>query len=167
MAVNGNSGIQARAKNVVNYGQKQVDRVLPPSTRQRVYDAVVAFATERPITFVFIVMQTLFSFLPLFLFISFAFSTAICALIFALVFALFWVGVAMLFLVPTLFVTFSVGILVWIWACATFLVCRWVYNRLPENMRPSSDKLVIFGNQSNGVDFDSVDVKAEVDNIKQ
>lgn len=67
------------------------------------------------------------------LFVSFAVSTTLFALVTAVVFSLFWVGVALLFLAPTLFVTGSVAVLVWMWAVSAIVVARWVYNLLPAS----------------------------------
>lgn len=72
-----------------------------------------------------------FSLLPLVLFVSFTASVALFALVAAVLFTLFWVGVAMLFLVPTLFVSGGVALLVWLWLCAVLLIGRWVVNLLP------------------------------------
>jgi len=67
-----------------------------------------------------------------------------------LLFSLFWIGVALLVLVPTLFITVSLGIVVWIWAVSSFLVARWVYNVVPVNVRgkaemglPNGKKVVV------------------------
>lgn len=38
-------------------------------------------------------------------------------------------------LVPTLFITVSLAIVVWVWAVSSFLIARWVYNIVPVNVR--------------------------------
>ena len=53
----------------------------------------------------------------------------------AIVFSLFWIGIALLVLLPTLFITVSLGIVVWIWAVSSFLIARWVYNFVPINVK--------------------------------
>jgi hypothetical protein len=68
-------------------------------------------------------------------FATFAISTVAFALGCALIFALFWIGVALLLLVPTLFVTSSVGVLVYIWAMASVVVARWLYSVAPNNLK--------------------------------
>ena len=40
---------------------------------------------------------------------------------------LFWLGLAVCVLVPTLFVTVGFGCLVWAWGLAWWLVAQWVY----------------------------------------
>ncbi len=58
-------------------------------------------------------------------------------------------------LVPTLFVTVSLGIAVWVWAVGSFLVARWLWNLLPINVKgtaevalPNGKKVVV--NKSDG-----------------
>ena len=72
--------------------------------------------------------QLLLSFLPLLIFVIFSLSTILFALGSAIVFALFWIGVALLVLVPALLVTSSIAVLVWGWAVGSFVVARWLYN---------------------------------------
>ncbi|KAK0392045.1 hypothetical protein NLU13_1543 [Sarocladium strictum] len=132
---NHNGGVRAavgeRASGVYNLAQRSLDRVVPPSSRQRAYEGASGFAAERPILFSFIVSQLLLSFLPVLLFTAFALSTVAFSLGAALVFALFWIGVAFMLLVPTLLVTSSIAVLVWGWAVGSFLVARWLYRHAP------------------------------------
>lgn len=43
---------KAKANELLAYGQRQVDRVVSPPTRQKAYDRVHDFATEKPVLFV-------------------------------------------------------------------------------------------------------------------
>ena len=70
----------------------------------------------------------LLSFLPLIIFVIFSLSTILFALGSAIIFALFWIGVALLVLVPSLLVTSSIAVFVWGWAVGSFVVARWLYN---------------------------------------
>ena len=51
-----NGGIRAHvqdtASSAYNYAAHSLDRVVPPSSRQRAYDKTLAFAQARPIPFV-------------------------------------------------------------------------------------------------------------------
>jgi hypothetical protein len=76
----------------------------------------------------FVLIQTLLSFTPVALFFAFALGTLALSFITALLFSLFWIGIALFVLVPTLFITVSLGIVLWVWAVSSFLVARWVYN---------------------------------------
>ncbi|KAK8001306.1 hypothetical protein PG991_013528 [Apiospora marii] len=158
MGINGihiQPGPNSDANGIFAYGQRQVDRVVSQPTRQKAYDVTTSFAQERPLTFAFLVSQSVFSLLPLMLFVSFALSTVVFALVCGLVFSLFWIGIATLLLVPTLFVTCTVAVLVWVWAVATFLFARRVYHMIPASVRgdmairmPGTGQEVIF--QKNG-----------------
>ncbi|ORY71351.1 uncharacterized protein BCR38DRAFT_329834 [Pseudomassariella vexata] len=169
---------ESQAKGVIAFGQQQIDRVIAPSTRQKAYSATADFATEKPVVFAFLASQVLFSFVPLLLFTCFALSTVVFALVSAVIFSLFWIGVAMLVLVPTLFVTFSVGVLVWLWVVATLLVGRWVYNMIPVNARGDdmavqlpNGKQTIYQDEDqvngHGHESDHGDVKSETTEIKE
>src|SRR6202012_5948959 len=114
----------------------------------------------------FLFVQLVLSFTPVALFLSFTVGTLLISLITALVFSLFWIGVALLVLVPTLFITISLGIAVWIWAVTSFLVARWVYNVVPVNVRvrtevglPNGKKVVI--NKNDGW-RDNGEIKSEI-----
>ncbi|TWU78331.1 hypothetical protein ED733_008527 [Metarhizium rileyi] len=119
--------VQKQAMGTYSYLQRSVDWAVPPSSRRRAHDAIWAFASARPLVFTFLVAQALLSFFPLLLFATFALCTVIFGLGAAIVFALFWIGVALLLLVPALLVTSSVAVLVWIWTVGGFMVARWLY----------------------------------------
>merc|ERR1712000_754596 len=102
-----NGGIRAHvqdtASSAYNYASHSLDRVVPPSSRQRAYDNILAF----------VLTQASLSFLPLLLFLTFTLLTVCFALGCAVVFSLFWIGVAFMLLVPTILVTGSIAVLVW------------------------------------------------------
>lgn len=70
---------------------------------------------------------------------SFSASTIAFALGAAVVFSLFWIGVALLFLVPTLFFTCSIAVLVWIWAAGSFVVAKRLYEISPIRARSDEE----------------------------
>ncbi|KAF5555463.1 kinase [Fusarium phyllophilum] len=123
------------ASGFIAYARSSVDRVVPPNSRQKAYDNTASFASSRPILFSFIVSQLLLSFLPLLIFLTFSLSTIVFALGAAIVFALFWIGVALLVLVPALLVTSSIAVLVWGWAIGSFIIARWLYNHSPVGVQ--------------------------------
>jgi len=101
------------------------------------------------------------------IFLSFAIATLLLSFVTAIVFSLFWIGVALLFLVPTLFITGSLGIAVFIWAVSSFLVARWIYNIVPVNVKgkgelalPNGKKAVVTKTGEGYGDFNA-DIKAE------
>ncbi|KAI0438820.1 hypothetical protein F4803DRAFT_533708 [Xylaria telfairii] len=157
---------RGRAHDMLAYTQRQVDRVMSPSTRQKAIDSTTAFASKRPLLSLFIAAQLLTALLPVVLFATFVLSTFTCAI----AFALFWNGVALLVLVPTLFLTFALAVLVWLWAVGTYVVFRAVYARLPSRVRGGgndnkADRHVIFHNK-NAAHFDAA-VNAEAHEARE
>ncbi|KAM4064384.1 promethin domain-containing protein [Hirsutella rhossiliensis] len=120
-----------KADDVRSLAQRSLDRLVAPSSRRRAYDSASSLAAARPVLFSFALSQLLFSFLPLLLFAAFAASTVIFALGAAIFFALFWIGIALLLLVPALLVVSSIALLVWGWALGSFLIARWLYAHAP------------------------------------
>lgn len=99
--------------------------------------------------------------MPLLAFVTFAISTILFALGVAVVFSLFWIGVALLALVPALLVTSCIGVLAWAWAVGSFVVARWIYTRLPVGVQ--SDTQVKVGSKKLNVvkDQNGIDAKIE------
>lgn len=75
-------------------------------------------------------LQLALSFLPLLLFTSFFLGTVILSALAALAFSAFWIGLALLVLVPTLFVTVSIATCVWVWAVGSYLTVMYTYDFL-------------------------------------
>ncbi|KAK2056625.1 hypothetical protein LY76DRAFT_146225 [Colletotrichum caudatum] len=119
------------AAGVYAYSQRQIDRVVSQDTRQKAYGSAYNLAQDQPFLFAFLLAQLIFSFLPILVFVSFAASTATFAFGAAVVFSLFWIGVALLVLVPTLFFTCSIAVLVWVWAAGSFVVAKRLYDMSP------------------------------------
>ncbi|KAH8882249.1 hypothetical protein GQ53DRAFT_753741 [Thozetella sp. PMI_491] len=140
-----------RAAGLLAFSQRQLDRVAPPDTRQKVLQQVTDHANQRPLLFAFLLVQASLALLPLLLFASFVVSTVLFAAGTALHFSLFWIGVALLLLVPTLLTTFSIGVGAWAWGVASFMVLRWLYGLMPYSIKVGSDgsgtdhKLVLQG----------------------
>ncbi|KAI2470795.1 hypothetical protein F4781DRAFT_158137 [Annulohypoxylon bovei var. microspora] len=163
---------KAKANELLAYGQHHINRVISPPTRQKAYDRVHDFATEKPVLFSFVAFQFTLSLAPLLLFASFAMTTVAVSLISAVVFSLFWIGVAALFLVPTLLISFSIALLLWAWAAATFFAGRWAYERLPyildsdgKVVANSGGKKIIFEKKDG--DSTDFDIKTEVTEVKE
>ncbi|KAM0199451.1 hypothetical protein ACHAPA_005023 [Fusarium lateritium] len=124
-----------KASGFIAYARNSVDRVVPPSSRQQAYDNAISFASSRPVLFSFIVSQLLLCLLPLLIFLTFSLSTIVFVLGVAAVFALFWIGVALLILVPTLVLTSSIAVLIWGWAVGSFVIARWLYMHSPVGVQ--------------------------------
>ncbi|KAM0254586.1 hypothetical protein ACHAQJ_006621 [Trichoderma viride] len=136
------AGIQNQISSLLSatysYAHRSLDSVIPPSSRQRAHDATSSFASDQPILFSFIAFQVLFSLLPLLLFLSFALSTFLLTLCAAVIFTLFWIGVASLFLIPTLFITSFLAVLCWGSSVGSFVIARWLYHHAPVGVFPGS-----------------------------
>ncbi|KAK2027957.1 hypothetical protein LX32DRAFT_417139 [Colletotrichum zoysiae] len=122
---------KGNAAGVYAYSQRQIDRVVSQDTRQKAYGSAYNLAQDQPFLFAFLLAQFIFSFLPILVFVSFAASTVAFAFGAAVVFSLFWIGVALLVLVPTLFFTCSIAVLVWVWAAGSFVVAKRLYDMSP------------------------------------
>ncbi|POS71432.1 hypothetical protein DHEL01_v210180 [Diaporthe helianthi] len=120
----------------IDLARRQADRVMSPDDRQKAYDSVLGFAQEQPLLFSFIVAQLLLSLIPILLFASFVLGTVALALFTAVIFCLFWIGVASIILGSTLFVTFGLAALGWLWLVGTYLAANFVYGLVSG----SSDK---------------------------
>ena len=103
----------------------------------------------------FLLSQLLFAFLPLLIFVCFVLSTAAFAAGVAIIFSLFWIFMAMVLLVPTLFVAFGVGVLVWVWAVSSFIIGRWMYGLIPGGFKgvarvngPAGTKVVLLKDEA-------------------
>ncbi|KAL2018012.1 hypothetical protein VTK56DRAFT_1328 [Thermocarpiscus australiensis] len=131
--------ITEAAVGLLDFTQRQVDRVVPPESRQKAYSQTSAFAAARPLLFTFLLAQLTFSLIPILLFLSFALSALLVAAGAALLFTLFWTALALAVLVPTLCITAGIALCVWAWAVACFLACRWVVGVI-QGMAPSGNE---------------------------
>lgn len=98
-------------------------------------------------------------------------STLVLATLAAASFVLFWTGLALLFLAPTLCFTAGLAILIWLWAACTYVIFRALYSRLPASVRAhsggeGSDRHVIFSASGQGFDFDGA-VSAEANDMRE
>lgn len=110
-----------------------VNRVLPPERLKNVQEHLISFSTAHPVLATLALSQVVFSGIPLILFVLLAVGVLVFSLVSALVigllgallFTVFCVGVALLFLLPTLFITTFMAVGVWLWAWGAFFVVRW------------------------------------------
>ncbi|KUJ20882.1 uncharacterized protein LY89DRAFT_638534 [Mollisia scopiformis] len=131
--------VQQRTSGVLARIQSLLNGIISPETRERYWNKIGTFAQEQPLLLTFGLAQLIFSFLPLALFASFVLGTLLLSVISAILFSLFWTGVALLLLVPTLFVTVSLGFIFWVWAISSFLVAKWTYDMMPVSVRGTTE----------------------------
>lgn len=111
--------------------QRMVDRVVSPETRSRFYGNVSEFFQDQPLIATFLLTTLTISLPPLLLFTTFTLSVLAFSFISAILFSLFWIGIATILLIPTLFFTCGLGIIIWVWAISSWVVARWLYGFVP------------------------------------
>ncbi|KAF4121870.1 hypothetical protein GMORB2_1710 [Geosmithia morbida] len=126
-----NANVTDKANAAISYAQRSFDRVVPPPSRERAYSTASTYASERPIFFTLIVTLLVVSSFFTIAFAVFALSILSLALGAALLFSLFWMGVALAFIVPVLLAALLASVIVWAWLVGGFLVARWLYIRVP------------------------------------
>ncbi|TLD25548.1 hypothetical protein PspLS_05958 [Pyricularia sp. CBS 133598] len=120
-----------QASGFIAFLQRQLDRVVSPETRDQAYERMQEFAKERPFLFTFLVAQVLTCAVPVALFAAFTSSVLVLSLGAAVLFTFFWLGVAVMVLVPTLFVTVTIGAVLFCWVVAI----RFAYTTLPAVLK--------------------------------
>ncbi|CAG8953074.1 hypothetical protein HYFRA_00003269, partial [Hymenoscyphus fraxineus] len=136
-------GVQESASGALTYATRQLDRIISPSTRRDVWEYVVRNLRERPVLGSLLALLTLTSLPPLLLFTTFCASLLAFTIVSALLFVVFWIGVALLVLIPTLFFTVGVGCCVWAWGVVWFVGGRWVYNSLIGEREDGKEMVVV------------------------
>ncbi|ESZ93156.1 hypothetical protein SBOR_6435 [Sclerotinia borealis F-4128] len=111
--------------------QRMIDHVVSPERRSQFYGNVSEFFQEQPLIATFLLATLTISLPPLLLFTTFTLSVLAFSFISAILFSFFWIGIATLLLVPTLFVTCGLGIIIWVWAVSSWIVARWLYGFVP------------------------------------
>ncbi|SLM39871.1 hypothetical protein LPUS_10521 [Lasallia pustulata] len=125
--------LQGTATGVLNQGQSLLDRFFPPERREELWAKFTQFATERPKFAAFILSQVALSGIPLALFVVMTITVFVFALVAALLigvlgallFTAFCVGVALLVLLPTLFITSFAGAFLFLWGLAAYYLLKW------------------------------------------
>lgn len=142
-AVDAYNQAKGMSKNVAN-------NVVSPETRRDFYNGVKSFCIEQPYIASFMATQSLFNAVPIGIFSSFCLGLIIFTFFVGLCFVMFWVGAAMLVLVPVLAITGTFAIATWAWMVGSFLAMRWIYSMTPLSVRgvtevgmPSGKKLVV------------------------
>jgi len=125
--------LQGGLFNLLNSGRNYLDRFFPPEKREALKARVAKFATERPRMAAFLLSQVALSGIPLALFIIMSVTVAIFSLLAgiivgvvgALLFTVFCLGVALIFLLPTLFMTTFAATFVFLWGLGAYYLMKW------------------------------------------
>ncbi|MCJ1480873.1 hypothetical protein MMC06_001028 [Schaereria dolodes] len=132
--VSGMAGsLQGTATGVLSQGQNYLDKFFPPEKRNELSAKISKFATEKPMFASFLLSQIALSGVPLGLFVVMTITVLVFALVAALVigvlgallFTAFCVGVALLVLLPVLFITTFAGAFIWLWGVGAYFILKW------------------------------------------
>jgi hypothetical protein len=113
------------------------------------------------------------SIIPIALFAILTAGTLLFSLTTALLFSSFWIGLYLLFLIPTLFITISTAVALWAWAICSFLTARWLYNLIPVSVRGDVEvdmpngKTVVVNKTGEGFGDLHADVVRKVEGVKR
>ena len=127
------SALQSGVRNLINTGQGYLDRWFPPDKRESLKAQLTKFAMERPKLAAFILSQVALSGLPLALFLVMTITVILFSLIAgllvglvgALLFIVFTLGIALCFLLPTLFFTTFAAVFIFLWGLVGFYIVKW------------------------------------------
>ena len=125
--------LQGGVGSLLNAGQGWLDRFFPPEKREQVKSKIAKFATEKPKLAAFLLSQVALSAGPLALFIFMSLAVLIFALLAgiiigvvgALLFTVFCVGVALIILLPTLFMTTFAACFIFLWGLGAYYILKW------------------------------------------
>ena len=119
--------------NVINMGSGYMDKWFPPARREELKSKLTQVATERPALAGFILSNLAISGLPLALFFVMTLTVFVFSLVAALLvgvlgallFTVFCVGVALIILLPTLFITTFAASFVFLWGVCAYYIVKW------------------------------------------
>ena len=125
--------LQGGLGNLLNAGQGYLDRWFPPQKREELKSKVAKFATEKPHLAAFLLSQLALSGGPLALFIVMSMTVLVFALLAgiivgvvgALLFTVLCVGVALIVLLPTLFMTTFAACFIFLWGLGAYYLVKW------------------------------------------
>lgn len=125
--------LQGGLSNLLNTGGGMLDKYFPPEKREALKSKLSKFATEKPYLASFLLSQLALSGPAIALFVIMSITVLVFALIAgiliglvgALLFIVFAVGVALIFLLPTLFFTTFAAVFIWLWGMGAYMIVKW------------------------------------------
>lgn len=110
-----------------------LNRVLPPDKRAEILNSLQNFAINNPKLAAFLAIQIILTGFPLLLFITFSVTVFLFSLITALLigvlaavlFTVFMVGVALLVIIPTVFLTTFTATFIFLWGLGGYYILKW------------------------------------------
>ncbi|KAI9721489.1 MAG: hypothetical protein M1812_002251 [Candelaria pacifica] len=130
--------VTGTAGSVLNKGQGLLDRWFPPEKREELMAKMSRFASEKPMLASFLLSQIAITGIPMGLFVVFTLGVLVFSLVAALViavlaallFSAFCIGIALLVLLPVLFITTFGAVFVWLWGVGAYYLLKW-FNQKP------------------------------------
>ena len=124
---------QGSVNNLIDTGSGIFDKWFPPEKREELKNKIMKFATERPQLAAFLLSQIALSGIPLALFVLMSITVLVFALLVgiivgvlgAVLFTVFCLGLALLILLPTLFITTFAGAFVFLWGLGAYYIVKW------------------------------------------
>lgn len=125
--------LQGGVNNLFNTGMGIIDKWFPPEKREELKNKIMKFATEKPQLAAFLLSQIALSGIPLALFVLMSITVLVFALLAgilvgvlgAVLFTVFCVGLALIILLPTLFMTTFAGTFIFLWGLAAYYIVKW------------------------------------------
>ncbi|KAL8816885.1 MAG: hypothetical protein Q9191_008250 [Dirinaria sp. TL-2023a] len=143
--------LQGSIGGLLNKGQNILDRFIPPERRNELSNRLSKFATEKPMLASFLLSQVALSSVPLGLFLILTITVFIFALLAAVIigvlgavlFSVVCVGIGLIILLPTLFVTTFAAAFIWLWGVGAYYIVKWfnkkevpgIHKPFPEGMQ--------------------------------
>ena len=156
--------VQDRTINLLNSGKAYGNHYFPPSKREEVQQQVTTFAQSRPKVAGFLLAHLLLSGTPLLVFAAFSTTVLVSSLLMGVVVGVlaalsvtgFAVGLALLILLPTLFVTIFAGIVLFVWGVIAWYVYAWFSGKESIGGRQSLVEASFLSNENDPVVKDGV-----------
>jgi Promethin len=125
--------LQGGVNNLLNSGKGTLDRWFPAERREELKNKILKFATEKPQLAAFLLSQIALSGIPLALFCIMSITVLVFALLAgiivgllgAVLFTVFCLGLALIILLPTLFMTTFAGTFIFLWGLGAYYIVKW------------------------------------------
>jgi Promethin len=125
--------LQGGVNSLIDTGKGIFDKWFPPDKREELKNKIMKFATEKPQLAAFLLSQIALSGVPLALFFVMSITVLVFALLVgiivgvlgAVLFTVFCLGLALIVLLPTLFMTTFAGAFIFLWGLGAYYIVKW------------------------------------------
>ena len=152
--------LQGGLTNFFDMGKGYLDKFFPPEKREDLKQKLTKFATERPKLAAFLLSQVALSGIPLALFFVMSLTVLVFALIAgilvgvvgAVLFTVFCLGLALLVLLPTLFITTFAAAFIFLWGLGAYYIVKWFNDKDIPGIHTSASSAVDGAKSQLGLD---------------